>query len=340
MTTTTDATTRPWASFCMATFRRPERLESTIRAILSQTFRDFEIVVSDNDPARSGAPVIDRIGDSRIRYFANDENVGMVVNFNRALSHATGSYVIMITDDDPVQPTMLQTLRDLWTKHPQFGAYYGACEVDFQDETVAAKYGRPPGKVQLLAPRPEGDVWRIDAADFPTVYFRGQVFPYVLWSCGMVRRDIALEIGGMPDYGSPFLTDFGYIVLAGSRAGCCCVNTMLGFQAVHSGNFGRREVSELIRAVQGFEAHVEKRMSHRPGWPAERRDMETMLSNWVAAHLRFLWEFHRDSGRLREVAVELLKSLRVPYLRHNIGRLTLELTRKEARLRLSRFLRP
>jgi glycosyltransferase involved in cell wall biosynthesis len=321
----------PWASFCLATFRRPERLEVTLRAILTQGFSDFEVVVGDNDPERSGEAVVQRLSDPRVRYHSNPTNLGMVGNFNGALKRAIGKFVIMITDDDPVHPGMLETLHRLWTEQPHFGAYFGACEVDFQDEIIAARYGRPLGRVKWLAPRPEGAVWSIDASDFPIEYFRGQVFPYVLWSCGMVRREIALEVDGMPDYGSPFLTDFGYIALTGSRAGCCCVNTILGFQAVHSENFGRREISELVDAVRGFDCHVERRMKQRTQWPAERAAMEVMLADWVGAHFQFLWEHHRDSGQRRRVALEFVKSLRIPYLRRKMTRLALSLAAREVR---------
>ena len=294
--------------------------------ILTQGFADFEVIVGDNDPERSGEAVVQRLSDPRIRYHANPTNLGMVGNFNGALKkELSGKFVVMITDDDPVRPGMLETLHRLWTEQPNFGAYFGACEVDFQDEAIAARYGLPPGKVICLAPRPEGSVWSIDASEFPVEYFRGRIFPYVLRSCGKVRREIAHEVDGMPDYGSPFLTDFGYIVLTGSRAGFCCVNTVLGFQAVHSGNFGRREVSELVDAVRGFDSHVEQRMRQRPKWPAERAAMEMMLTNWVTDHFRFLWEHHKASGQRRMVALELLKSLRIPYLRRRMSRLALSL---------------
>jgi glycosyltransferase involved in cell wall biosynthesis len=310
----------PWASFCMATYRRPARLESTLKAVLAQTFGDFEVVVTDNDPERSGEAVVRRLADRRVHYHANERNLGMVGNFNRALGLATGSYVVMITDDDPVYPDMLATLHRLTHDRPGFGAYFAASEVDFQDEMVAAKYGRAPGIVRCLADRPEGDVWTYDQDQFPVEYFRGRVFPYVLWSCGVVRREIALEIDGMPDYGSPFLTDFGYISLAGSRAGCCCVNTAVGFQAVHSENFGRKQTQELVQAVEGFHAHVERRMRDRANWPVERQAMEAMLGRWFADHMKFLWSYHRHPTERYQVLRALGRSSRLPYLRSAVFR--------------------
>jgi len=45
---------KPWVSFCMSTYKRPEFLRKQIEGILQQTFTDFEIVISDNDPEGSG----------------------------------------------------------------------------------------------------------------------------------------------------------------------------------------------------------------------------------------------------------------------------------------------
>jgi GT2 family glycosyltransferase len=44
---------KAWVSFCMSTYMRPILLEKTLRSILSQTFTDFEVVISDNDPKGS-----------------------------------------------------------------------------------------------------------------------------------------------------------------------------------------------------------------------------------------------------------------------------------------------
>jgi glycosyltransferase involved in cell wall biosynthesis len=321
----------PWVSFCLATYRRPERIRATLRSILDQSFSDLEIIVTDNDPERSAEAVVREINDRRVTYRANERNLGMVKNFNHALSLAIGEFVVMITDDDPVYPEMLSTLHDLWKRDPAFGAYYGACEVDLQDEAVATMYGHRLGRLTMLAKRPEGEVWTLDAGHFPEAYFRRAVFPYVLWSCGVVRRDIAIAIGGMPDYGSPFLTDFGYIALAGARAGVCCINKALGFQAVHSGNFGRRESKQLVSAVRQFHDYLASRMADRPTWPAERAAMEEMLSDWFRDHLLFLWNYHKGSKLRREIPVVLVQAALMPFLRTSVRRIVTRAARGELR---------
>src|SRR5262249_21172940 len=131
----------PWVSFCLATYRRPQLLEQTLRSITHQTWSDFEVIVSDNDPEGSGGPVVEALGDTRCHYYRNTENLGMIRNFNAALAQATGDYVVLITDDDPVYPHMLATLRELWAGQPGYGMYFGACEVLQGEQGIAQAYG-------------------------------------------------------------------------------------------------------------------------------------------------------------------------------------------------------
>jgi hypothetical protein len=309
----------PWASFCLATYKRPEFLASTLRRIAAQTFADFEVIVSDNDPARSAAPVAEALAEPRVRYFANQRNLGMVGNFNAALSRATGRFVVMITDDDPPHEGLLEALAGLERAHPGYGGYFGACEVLIEDPMLAGLFELPPGRVRHLARAEEGAVRLFSAQEFPHAFFAEQVFPYVLWSTGVVRSDVAREVGGMPDWGSPFLTDFGYVALAGAAAGMATVNRVLGLQTVHAENFGRAELGEMARALQGFHACVGGRLAQRPDGAGLVAEMERFLAGWATSHALFVRGFHAargaGAGARRDAERAMEEALRVPWMR-------------------------
>jgi glycosyltransferase involved in cell wall biosynthesis len=306
----------PWVSFCLATYRRPAYLLKTLEAIRRQGIGDFEVIVSDNDNAASSWDVVAGFSDSRFRYYCNNENVGMVRNFNRALEHAMGEFVVMITDDDPIEPTMLAKLRELYEAHPGYGAYFGGSETDFESAEIAAVYGVSAGRNSSLADLPVGVVRTYSPEEFPRAFFANRIFRYFLWSTGMVRRDIAVQVGGMPDYGSPYLTDFAYIVLAGSVSGCATTNTVLGRQTVHDGNFGRRESAELKLALEGCRGYVADRMAHRPDWAALKPMMDRFLAKWIVRHALFLRRYFArnglDSAQLNKALAEIF---RLPYVR-------------------------
>jgi len=192
---------QPWVSFCMTTYKRPEFLKQQLESIAKQTFPDFQIIVSDNDPEASGRKVVEELDDPRILYFLNETNLGMVKSFNRSLSKAQTEWVVMITDDDPVYPDMLQTLYDLSISHPGYGMYMGGCDILCSNPVVARSSRLKVGTNSCLADLAIGTIREYSGRDFPFAYFRGEIGGHLLWSTGIVRRDIALSIGGMPDFG-------------------------------------------------------------------------------------------------------------------------------------------
>lgn len=274
----------PWVSFCVATYKRPEILAKTLRSIQQQTIKNFEVIVSDNDTEQSSRSVVNEIRDSRIHYFYNNENVGMVRNFNAALDHAIGSYVVLLADDDPPDANFLAEIYAMWTEYPSYGSYYGACEVLMEDPTAAAAYKSKVGKIECLAPAPPGIIRCFSKKEFPVKYFKGEVFPYILWSTGIVRRDIALEIGGMPDYGSPLLTDISYIALTGAHSGCVTVNKILGRQIVHGSNSGLTNPHNVELALKGSYEFMSKRFAKREDWLTIREAMEKYLFVYTVTH--------------------------------------------------------
>ena len=284
----------PFASYCLATFKRPTYLQSTLQSILQQTEVDYEIIVSDNDPEASALEVVAAIRDPRIQYHRNGVNVGMVRNFNNALAKATGSYVVMITDDDPIYPYHLHTLREAVRRHPDYGTYFAAGDIYNENDFVAACSNSRLGISRYTL---DNQLRAYSGTEFLDTFFGNRIPFYTLWSCGMVRRDIA-QATQMPDYGSPFLTDFAYIALTGSKAGTVLIHTPLGRQNVHTGNFGRKEIQELPVALNGFLSLFPQ--SDYP--PQLQRKMIRFLTRWTAAHLWFLRRYFRnDPAMLRQV---------------------------------------
>lgn len=261
----------PLVSFCMSTYKRPQLLQQQLERLLKQDYPHFEIIVSDNDPEGSAAAVIDALGDSRIRYFVNPQNLGMVKSFNHSLQQAAGEFTVMITDDDPAYPFMLSTLVPLTEQYPGLGLYAGCGEMlvenEYSRDTLNMEMG---ANTRLLENTAEGTVIQIAGDEFPFAYFAGRLSKvYLLWSLALVRREVALQIKGMPDYGSELFTDHAYISIAGSIRGAVFINKILGGQAIHGGNFGYNffAIREKYIGTPGFFfGYMENHLQQRPGW--------------------------------------------------------------------------
>jgi len=70
-----------------------------LKSILSQTFRDFEIVIVDDDSNDKTKKIIENFRDKRVRYFKNEKWLGITKSRNRSLKYAKGEY-IFFTDGD------------------------------------------------------------------------------------------------------------------------------------------------------------------------------------------------------------------------------------------------
>ncbi len=292
---------KPWVSFCIATFNRVAILANTLNTIKEQTFTDFEVIISDNDPDQSGRQVVEGMHDKRFRYFCNAENVGMVNNFNIALGYARGDFVVMHADDDPPVNDFLFTMHELWKKYPNYGAYYGACEVYIENEAAAETYQTKIGKIGFLANAPANEIRCFSSEIFPFAFFERRVFPYTLWSTGIVRRDIALHIGGMPNYGSPLLTDFTYVALACAYSGCVTINKILGGQALHGGNSGFADPHNIEIALTGCYRYLSDKLSQREDWGRLRTYVEKFLSAYIVSHCIAMERYFVRIGNTNEL---------------------------------------
>ena len=74
----------PTFSVIIPTFNRPEGLRRTLECIRNQTYRNLEILVSDNcsDTTETRAVALaHQQSDSRVRYHRQERNIGLEANF-------------------------------------------------------------------------------------------------------------------------------------------------------------------------------------------------------------------------------------------------------------------
>ena len=263
----------------MSTYRRPGILRKTLNFLRTQTFMDFEVVISDNDPENSAEAVVAELQDPRFRYFSNGTNLGMIASFNKSIERSRGQYVVPITDDDPVYPNMVQTLYDLSNKYPGYGVYAGGHDTVFtgllQARMAKAKVGTNSALVNwdLNAEK------TFSAPEFCQAFLDGTIGGSLLWSVCAIRRDIALSIGGIPDYGTPPLADVGFILLSGANAGLAYINTSLGYRTIHETNYSYSESSyeNIYKASEAFYKWVLDRLPPALNTP----QLQQLLTHYI-----------------------------------------------------------
>lgn len=325
---------KPWVSFCMSTYKRPDFLKKTLYSILRQTFSDFEIVISDNDPENSAEPVVKEINDPRIRYFSNGGNLGMIKSFNKSIERSSADYIVMITDDDPVYIDALETFHQVYTDHPGYGMYLGGCDWYCTHPDVAGLYKMKVGTNSCLSNEYEINYTKaLSGAEFLQLFFTFGLFTHYLWSTCMVSREILLRSGGVPDYGTPFLGDYAYLGIIGSHGGCVFINKALGCQTLHLQNFGRNQNEQIAVAARNFPAYVESHVAKMPEWPLIREKMNRFTGMWVVSHMAFLYAYTKKTdlrpiekevfliGSMKQYRLKYFMKTRLPFIHDMIVRL-------------------
>jgi glycosyltransferase involved in cell wall biosynthesis len=116
----------PLVTICIPTYNRPEMLRHSLQSVLRQSYRQLEVIVSDNASDTDTAAVVDSFGDDRVRVDRLDANIGLHGNMSRCLHLGTGKYRMMLPDDDLMLPGNVQSKVAFFETHPQVGLVHSA----------------------------------------------------------------------------------------------------------------------------------------------------------------------------------------------------------------------
>ena len=111
----------PIVSVIVPVYKAEKYLRKCVDSILTQTFRDFEVIlVDDGSPDRSGA-ICDEYArkDPRVRVF-HKENGGVSSARNKGIDEARGGWLVFIDSDDWITVDYLEGLA----AHAKEGALY------------------------------------------------------------------------------------------------------------------------------------------------------------------------------------------------------------------------
>lgn len=105
-------------------YNKEPYIEKALRSVLSQTFKDYELIVV-NDGSRDNSlavaeKVLSGVGNARI---INQENAGVSTARNNGIAAAQGEYICFLDADDWWEPTFLEEMDGLIKEYPDAGLY-------------------------------------------------------------------------------------------------------------------------------------------------------------------------------------------------------------------------
>ena len=127
----------PSVSIGLPVYNGARFLRRSLDALLGQSFRDFELVISDNASTDATPQIISEYAarDSRVRHMRAAVNGGVSANFRRVLTESSGRYFMWAGCDDWWAPTFVERVFGALERDP--GAVVAMCDVEREDESGA-----------------------------------------------------------------------------------------------------------------------------------------------------------------------------------------------------------
>lgn len=154
-------------------------LEESIKSMLNQTYKNFEIILIDDCGKIDVSEFVKRFNDERIRVIKNSENMGLVKSLNRAIENAKGKYLVRMDTDDISYPERIEKQVKFMEDHPEYAL--SSSKVQFYN-----------GEEIFGETKFTGEVTKniiIKLGNTPIVH------PTVI-----IKKDVILKVGGYPNY--------------------------------------------------------------------------------------------------------------------------------------------
>lgn len=151
-------------SIIMPNYNGGKYLRETIDSVLSQTYKNWELLFVDDCSTDDSLEIIKTYEDARIRVFQNEKNGGASVSRNYALRMARGRWAAFLDSDDLWKPKKLEEQLRFMVKNNYSFTYTRYSQIDELSE---------PLNIEVTGPRKVGKrkMFRYDYVGCLTVIY-------------------------------------------------------------------------------------------------------------------------------------------------------------------------
>ncbi len=119
-------------SVAMCTYNGEKYIKEQIESILTQSYSNIELIICDDGSKDNTVKVIEDYikKDNRVKLYINEENLGFLKNFEKAISLCSGDFIALSDQDDIWVQDKLEVLKNEITKINSLLVYSDALLVD------------------------------------------------------------------------------------------------------------------------------------------------------------------------------------------------------------------
>jgi len=116
-------------SVCIPNYNGAQYIGEAIQSVLNQSYKDFELIISDNCSTDNSIDVVNKFIDHRIKIYRNSSNIGMVSNWNKCISLASGDYICLLSHDDILEKDILRKEVEILDSNPNVGFVFTSAKI-------------------------------------------------------------------------------------------------------------------------------------------------------------------------------------------------------------------
>jgi len=167
---------------------RVDHFKLAVESLLAQTDPDWRLtIVDDRYPDDEPQRWIAELGDPRIRYLRNDENLGVSRNYVKCVALAEAEFLVIFGCDDVMRPGYIARVKQLLAEYPEVAVIQPGARVIDGD---GREYLPLPDRMKRYY-RPRGTGVRVLAGErLARSLLRGNwtYFPSLVWRTELLRR--------------------------------------------------------------------------------------------------------------------------------------------------------
>lgn len=126
---------------CMATYNGEQHITRQLTSILVQLNDADQVIIVDDCSSDQTVTIVQSFCDNRINLYQNEQNIGVISSFERAISLADNDYILLSDQDDEWHPTKVGTMLTYLTgQEPQDLVIHDAIVKDGADNILAESW--------------------------------------------------------------------------------------------------------------------------------------------------------------------------------------------------------
>lgn len=135
-------------SVILPVYNGQEYLAEAIDSVLSQSYRDFELIIIDDGSSDGSAAIIEKLSDPRVRSFRQSNN-GLPATLNRGISLARGKYIARQDQDDVCLRLRFEKQVNYLDGNPNVGMVGAGAEIWVGNERTSRLLQHPKNNESL-----------------------------------------------------------------------------------------------------------------------------------------------------------------------------------------------